>query len=244
MDKKEQGKEDYIDKWIRMIATNKLTGHSKNFFSIYTLPPNQAITQERQKKINIKRNQKPTYKNVKEIILIKSDQIINKIPKKNINILLKISKTAIFLEEDARLTHMIPDNAVKLTITSPPFLDIVQYTKDNWLRCWFNNIDANDIEKKITMSKTVKDWSRVMNAVFKQLFRITKKNGLVAFEVGEVRNGKIKLDEYILPIGIKNGFGCEGILINKQDFTKTSNIWGIKNNQNGTNTNRIVIFKK
>jgi len=27
-------------------------------------------------------------------------------------------------------------------------------------------------------------------------------------------------------------------------FTKTSNIWGIDNNTCGTNTNRIVVFKK
>ncbi|GAG78686.1 unnamed protein product, partial [marine sediment metagenome] len=34
------------------------------------------------------------------------------------------------------------------------------------------------------------------------------------------------------------------IVINEQDFTKTSNIWGIKNKESGTNTNRIVLFRK
>ena len=43
--KKEEGKEDYIDKWIRMVATNRLSGHSKGFFSVYTLPPNQSVSQ-------------------------------------------------------------------------------------------------------------------------------------------------------------------------------------------------------
>ena len=43
---------DHCDAWIRMVATNRLTGHSKGFFSVYTLPPNQAITAERQIKIN------------------------------------------------------------------------------------------------------------------------------------------------------------------------------------------------
>ncbi|MFX1577970.1 MAG: site-specific DNA-methyltransferase, partial [Promethearchaeota archaeon] len=80
--------------------------------------------------------------------------------------------------------------------------------------------------------------------VFHELFRITKVGGWVAFEVGEVRRGKIKLEEYIVPLGVKAGFRCEGIIINLQDFTKTSNIWGIGNNSFGTNTNRIVLFKK
>ena len=66
----------------------------------------------------------------------------------------------------------------------------------------------------------------------------------MAFEVGEIRNKKINLDEYVVNIGIESGFECEGILLNQQNFTKTSNIWGINNNKSGTNSNRVVIFKK
>ena len=94
------------------------------------------------------------------------------------------------------------------------------------------------------MAKTVEEWSRVMGDVFQELFRITKPGGWVAFEVGEVRGGTVKLDEHVVPLGLAAGFKCEGILINLQQFTKTSNIWGINNNESGTNTNRIVIFKK
>ena len=59
-----------------------------------------------------------------------------------------------------------------------------------------------------------------------------------------LEEGKIRLDEFIVPLGLESGFSCMGILINSQTFTKTSSIWGIKNNTKGTNTNRIVIFKK
>jgi hypothetical protein len=83
-----------------------------------------------------------------------------------------------------------------------------------------------------------------MGDVFRELFRITRKGGWVAFEVGEVRGGSVKLDEHVVPLGLAAGFECEGILINLQEFTKTSNIWGINNNTHGTNTNRIVMFKK
>ncbi len=44
--------EDAIDRWIRMVATNRLTGHSSGFFSVYTLPPNQAVSPENQLRIN------------------------------------------------------------------------------------------------------------------------------------------------------------------------------------------------
>ena len=100
------------------------------------------------------------------------------------------------------------------------------------------------VERQITMSKTVEEWSGKMQKVFNELYRITKPNGVVAFEVGEVRNGKIKLEEAVVPLGLDAGFSCEAILINEQVFTKTANIWGVSNNSSGTNSNRIVVFRK
>lgn len=237
-------KEDYIDKWIRMVATNRLTGHSKNFFSVYTLPPNQAVSPQRQIRINQLRNQKPEYKDVKKIILKKSRDLIKGINSELANRLRTIGNKSAFYSDDARYTVKIKSNSVNLVVTSPPFLNIVNYEYDNWLRCWFNDINSDDIAEKITSLQKISDWEFVMGEVFKELYRITKPNGKVAFEVGEVRKGKLNLDEHIVPIGIKTGFDCIGILVNLQSFTKTANIWGIKNNQVGTNTNRIVLFRK
>jgi len=242
--RKKNKEEDHIDCWIRMVATNRLTGHSKNFFSVYTLPPNQTVTQERQKIINKQRKQTPYYKDVKNIILKKTRDLTKDIDITLVKQLKKIGNKAAFLNSDARLTNNIKKSSVTLTVTSPPFLDIVNYTEDNWLRCWFNNINAKEISQKITITKKLEDWEKVMGEVFFELYRITKRGGFVAFEVGEVRQGKVRLDEHIVPLGIKAGFECIGVVINLQDFTKTANIWGINNNVVGTNTNRIVIFRK
>jgi len=242
--KKKNEDEDSIDSWIRMVATNRLTGHSKNFFSVYTLPPNQAVTQQRQVKINKLRNQKPENKNVKLIILKKTRDLIKGLSENQINQLKSIGLKANYLNCDARITHSLKSNSVQLTVTSPPFLNIVNYIEDNWLRCWFNNIDAKVVSGKITVTKRLEDWIKIMCDVFTELYRITKKGGYVAFEVGEIRKGKIKLDEHVIPLGINAGFECLGIIVNSQKFTKTANIWGINNNSIGTNTNRIVLFRK
>ena len=242
--KKKNNDEDFIDSWIRMVATNRLTGHSKNFFSVYTLPPNQAVSQERQRRINKQRKQKPSYKDVRYIILKKTRDLISGMDADLIARLKTIGKSSQFYNEDARSTNKIKNNSVKLVVTSPPFLDIVNYAEDNWLRCWFNDINADKIAKKITIARKLVEWEKIMGEVFSELFRITKHSGYVAFEVGEIKKGKIKLDEHVVPLGINAGFECLGILVNQQKFTKTANIWGIKNNNFGTNTNRIVIFRK
>jgi len=243
-EKRMENTEDYIDNWIRMIATNRLTGHSPGFFSVYTLPPNQAITRERQIKINQDRNQTPPYRDIKKLIYNKSKSLLKDVNEDVRQKLNTIGNHAQFLETDARYTQEIGSNSVKLTVTSPPFLNVVQYSKDNWLRCWFNKLNEKEIEKNITMTNSLDSWCNVMQDVFQELYRITQPGGWVAFEVGEVKNGKIRLDEYVADIGLKAKFNCFGILVNLQNFTKTSNIWGVKNNSKGTNTNRIVLFYK
>jgi len=52
-----------------MVATNRLTGHSSGFFSVYTLPPNQAVSPERQMRINRLRRQVPEYRDTRALIL-------------------------------------------------------------------------------------------------------------------------------------------------------------------------------
>ncbi len=238
------GREDSADRWIRMVATNRLTGHSPGFFSVYTLPPNQAVSQEDQLRINARLKQEPEYRDIRALILKKSMQLQGRLGAAERWRLRKAATEAVLLSQDACATGDIPANSVQLTVTSPPFLDVVQYTRDNWLRCWFNGFDAEKVGSRITMSKTVGEWEAEMAAVFQELYRVTRPGGWVAFEVGEVRRGTVKLDEIVAPIGLNAGFECSAILINAQRFTKTANIWGVSNNAKGTNTNRIVVFQK
>ena len=65
-----------------------------------------------------------------------------------------------------------------------------------------------------------------------------------ALEIGEVRAGTIRLEEHIAPLGAGAGLRPIEILINDQSFTKTAHTWGVTNNARGTNTNRVVVFKK
>jgi hypothetical protein len=137
-----------------------------------------------------------------------------------------------------------PASSRALTITSPPFLDVVDYAGDNWLRCWFTGLDAEAIGRSISTPRTLEAWSETMAAVFAELHRLTRPGGFVAFEVGEIRRGKLRLDEVVLPLGLRAGFKAHGVLVNRQTFTKTAHIWGVGNNDKGTNSNRVVLFER
>ena len=200
-----------MDRWIRMIATNRLTGHSSGFFSVYTLPPNQAVSPEAQRKINQERGQIPPDRDVKEIILKKTKSLIRDLTHSQRAALMKVAPKAELYCQDARTPILSLAGQVQLVVTSPPFLDVVQYAQDNWLRCWFNGIDAGGIYSKITMSRNLEQWSSIMEGVLLQLHGILKPGGWVAFEVGEVRNGSIRLDEVIAPLGVRAGLTCHGV---------------------------------
>jgi hypothetical protein len=238
------GELDALDAWIRMVATNRLTGHSPGFFSVYTLPPNQALSAEKQRLINAQREQIPTYRDTHALILKKTKQLLSGLEPVQRAHLAFAAQDARFLTRDARETTSLLDGCMTLTVTSPPFLDVVDYSADNWLRCWFTGLDAEAINRGISTPKTVEAWSETMLAVFTELHRVTKRGGFVAFEVGEIRRGKIRLDEIVLPLGLRAGFKAHGVLVNSQTFTKTAHIWGVGNNDKGTNSNRVVLFEK
>jgi hypothetical protein len=240
--RKEKGKSDPVDEWIELVALNRLTGHSNGFFSVYTLPPNQAVSPKSQRKINLKRNQVPPPRDLVKIILKKSRQLLGEVDSRVRSTLAAAAKHSLLLTGPAASTTSIPSNSVSLVVTSPPFLNVVQYATDNWLRCWFLGIDAKKVP--LTVPGKLSNWQAAITEVFHELHRVLKKGGHIAFEVGEVHGGKTRLEEAVLPCGASTGLEPLLILINDQKFTKTANCWGIDNMSKGTNTNRVVVFRK
>jgi hypothetical protein len=240
--RREANKLDIVDEWIEMVSLNRLTGHSPGFFSVYTLPPNQAVSVKSQLKINAERNQIPPPRDVVKLILKKSRQLLGDCDSITRETLVGVAAESLLLTAPAAATPKVRSNSVSLVVTSPPFLDVVQYAKDNWLRCWFAGIDPKTV--KLTVLKQLDAWQTAMTKVFRELHRVLKPGGHLAFEVGEIRGGKIKLEKAALPCGVEAGFEPLLVLINDQKFTKTANCWGVDNNSKGTNTNRVVVFRK
>lgn len=225
---------DPVADWVRMVAINRLTGHSPGFFSVYTLPPNQAVSVAAQRKINEKRDQTPPVRDIRKLIVKKSRSLLKDgIPN---------STPATLLTGAADHSPAIADSSVALVVTSPPFLDIVQYADDNWLRCWFAGIDVGSVA--IAMHRTEAAWTEMVRNVLSEQARILKPGGHVAFEVGEVRGGKVLLERLVWQAAQGLPFDRLGVIVNQQEFTKTANCWGVSNNRGGTNTNRIVLLRR
>lgn len=226
---------DPVDDWIRMVALNRMTGHSPGFFSVYTLPPNQAVSVASQLKINARRGQAPQPRDIAERIVRKTQSLLKDGPP-GTHPESRLGVAA------ADCTPYIPAGSIDLVVTSPPFLDVVQYAADNWLRCWFAGVAMEEV--RIGMHRTEAAWQAMVRSVLAEQARVLRPGGHVAFEVGEVRGGQVLLERLAWAASEGLPFERVAVLVNQQDFTKTANCWGVGNNRVGTNTNRIVLLRR
>ncbi len=228
------GRSDKVDSWLQMVALNRLTGHSPGFFSVYTMPPNQAVSLASQRKINARRGQTPAYRDTKALMLRKSRGLLSDFAGSE-------HSEARIWQGSAEQTNL-PAGSVALLVTSPPFLDVVDYKADNWLRAWFCGESLDEIP--LWQTKDLAQWKAWMAQAFSEWHRILKPGAHIAFEVGEIKKGRVNLEQAALELGADARFLPLCLMVNTQQFTKTAHCWGVENMALGTNSNRVVVLQK
>ena len=237
LEREAAGRLDDVDRWIRMVAMNRLTGHSPGFFSVYTLPPNQATSIERQRKNNARRGQTPEYRDVAALILRKTRALLRDVRKEP-----PTGRCRGFLRQNVETPFGYAGPPAALAVTSPPFLNVVNYRQDNWMRCWFAGVDPDAVA--VTQTAKLEEWQDLVRRALVNVAAITRPGGAFAFEVGEVRRGSLLLDRVVADVARETAWEPVCIVVNEQRFTKTSNTWGVDNNRGGTNSNRIVVLRR
>jgi DNA modification methylase len=238
--------DDRVSNFIELLAISRLHGHSPGFFSVYSFPQ-ISIPPKRQDLINRSRRQAPDYRAVAPRIIRKAAQALRDGFSSEF---LSVASANMMQTSDARAMKFIPANSVDLVVTSPPFLDKVDYLADNWLEFWFAGINPLRFRENLIMCRSLDEWSSFVADFLKELLRVTKPKGYAVIEVGEVENssGMIYLDEVVAKVAEKivvsgKKFVIEEIMINQQNFTKLANCFRVDNNSKGTNTNRMVVLK-
>jgi DNA modification methylase len=227
--------------FVKMIALSRLHGHSKGFFSVYSFPQ-VSIPAEQQKKNNQKKGIEPDYRPIVPRIKSKLKRDLSEALPPFFH---EFSSNNQYYLSDVRKLDPIPSNSADLVVTSPPFLDKVNYQTDNWIRHWFLDIPEEQTDG-ISILSSVSEWTEFMRDTLRATSRVVKKGGYIVVEVGEVKKGKtiIPLDDFVLEAGMSVGLDWSRTYINTQKFTKLSNCWKVSNNEKGTNSNRCVVLQK
>jgi hypothetical protein len=237
---------DRVGNFIELLAISRLHGHSPGFFSVYSFPQ-ISIPPNRQDLINKKRRQTPDYRAVAPRIIRKAAQALRDGFSSEF---FSVTSANSIQTADARNMKFIPPNSVDLVVTSPPFLDKVDYIADNWLEFWFAGIKPSQFRDKLIMCSSLEQWTEFITDVLTDLLRVLKPKAHAIIEVGEVESqGRtIFLDEVVARAAERvthptKRLIVDEVLINQQNFTKLANCFNVDNNRKGTNTNRLVVLK-
>lgn len=238
--------EDSALSYIALTALSRLHGHSDGFFSVYSFPQ-ISIMPDAQRKNNARRGLVPEYKEIKGRILRKMTRDLSRPLHPAFNGAASANR---YLSCDARNLEGVERETVDLIVTSPPFLDKVDYKKDNWMRAWFLGVEDQMDALPLAIFARLEQWKEFMRDAIIEFGRVLKKGGIAVIEVGEVQSGKelILLEREMadmLPLDVEGGrMIAREICINQQEFTKLANCWKVTNNTRGTNSNRCLVIEK
>lgn len=135
---------------------------------------------------------------------------------------------------------------VDLLLTSPPYLGIVNYAKQNWIRSWFLNEDPLKVSSELDDDLNLDEWIQFSNIVVKQTKQFLTNEGIAIFVIGDVAKSKSSVislaREFCLMVKENKLFKnvwCFSDAIGNTD--KTTRIWG-DTKGSATTTDRIVIL--
>jgi len=166
------------------------------------------------------------------------------------------------IKSSSRVKNLYGENSVKLILTSPPYLKVINYGKYNWIRLWLLDEEEDEVTKKVTLYHRLQNqkltdnlnlisYAKYMQKLFNSWENILDRNGYAFVVIGDVNVGNeyINLAQETWNIIEKKG-GCKLELVDilADDITqngdvKVTKIWG-KKRGNATKTDRIMIFKQ
>jgi methylase of polypeptide subunit release factors len=138
---------------------------------------------------------------------------------------------------------------VDLIVTSPPYLDVVNYAKQNWIRNWLLNAGrTGHLALQLDDDLNLAEWMSFSTTVLNQMAQLLTDDGVIVFVVGDVARagmGSISLArELIRRIAHDGQFGFVGCLDDKiADEVKTTRIWG-ETKGKATQIDRFVVLSR
>jgi len=91
------------------------------------------------------------------------------------------------------LERYINDSTVDAVITSPPYMDTLDYARDNRLRLWFLGVKDYKIVKRNEIGK-ISTFEEDMLSVLITMSKVIKPGGVCVFVLGDVIRNNHKYD--------------------------------------------------
>jgi len=113
------------------------------------------------------------------------------------------------------LTQYLPSNSIDAVITSPPYMDALDYARDNRLRLWMLGVDDYKAIRRKEIRK-VNAFEQDMLGTLQVISQVLKPGGKCVFVLGDVRRSGPPTDtaQVVMEIALRemDGFDCLGMV--------------------------------
>lgn len=208
---------------VNLLMCITMTGHSPGYLSIRTMPPNMQIPSERQFLLN--QGAEPPEKNVLQLLKARLNRLVTGLPGRS----------------GASMWEGIPPQA-KLILTSPPFLNLLDYNKINWIRNLYLAPAGYGKCPELFNTPTLSEWCETMKTQLIRCREHLHPEGRICVEAGSIRKDKVNLIDAVLAIAGSAGLEVEELFIQEADHSRTSRCWGVGKSQ-GTKTQQVLVLK-
>ena len=157
---------------LTAVAVGKLHGHSKGFLSCYTYNV-FSVPAASLRRAQVKHGTVPEFRDVKTALSTAAKHFLPEQPIEGRGYVLQASAECL----------QLPDACVDLIITSPPFLNVINYTEANWIRLWF--LKQGQLEQAFYSS--VPAYQEFLGRALFEMHRLLKPGGRAIVEVGPIK---------------------------------------------------------
>lgn len=135
---------------------------------------------------------------------------------------------------------------INLLLTSPPYLGVVNYARQNWIRSWFLDADPEIVSKKLDDGLNLFEWIKFSKETLIALKKLMHPKGVAVFVIGDVA----KSQHSVIPLArefcamVKENHIFKNVWVYSDyihSSDKTTKIWGDTKGK-ATTIDRIVIL--
>lgn len=239
--------ENQIDKYLIGITLGILHGGERangtSGYASIDMPNTFSMSPDYVRRFVQTKELNRTFHDVFKLLRDKTDRLFKKHTAiKQSGVVLKANARKLSEVEELKPFH----KKVSLILTSPPYLGIVNYAKQNWIRSWFLNQAPDEVSKELDDDLNLEEWIKFSKDTAMQLKTFLKKDGVAVFIIGDVAKSRTS----VIPLArefarmvrehkIFKNVWCINDAISDTD--KTTRIWA-DSKGNATSTDRVVFL--
>lgn len=104
--------------------------------------------------------------------------------------------TSAWIEKSDCRNVPFPNNSVDLLLTSPPYMRVLDYSWNNWLRLWWLDADRESEREELTITESERKYKQFVRKTLAEMERVLADGGYAVVVVGDVRKDLANRTEY------------------------------------------------